>query len=482
MVIWSNSYRNRLSFSNVSNRLLLTAAGVSLFAAAAVVNEVTVARYLSTNGTLVPSTIWAIRMLELLVALAGVGILGARSRLATMPTTKLMEGISVGVCALYIVLCARYALLNPWRNWDMLPYVASAMSYDDGNIERIHAATYQAAREAGAANLMAGSRYWEDMATNAEHFHQQLPFYQVKPMYVGLIYLGHKAGLSYVTASVVISVVSSVLMFCLIAMWLKKFTQGLLWGALTILSTWAIALTQTSRLSTPDTLSSFLILVSLYLLMETPSKVLGYCVLVLSLLARPDNILLAMVVIAYFNFAAPPCLAVTRRWQAVLLVAPLALSLVVRHVTGFYGWWTGFAHSFYGWMVAPAEFSEPFTIPAYMKVFIQVLGFNPVFERGVAFIGLFLIFTLVTARVRLRTGSVYSHAAIAFALAVVVRVIMFPEWEDRFYVAYYAMSVICFVAVWRTSRLSPTTESSSPAAVAVLGNALDRQITDIHVS
>jgi hypothetical protein len=133
-------------------------------------------------------------------------------------------------------------------------------------------------------------------------------------------------------------------------------------------------------------------------------------------------------------------------------------------------------------LVAPAEFSQPFNIAAYMKVFIQVLAFNPVFERGAAFIGLLLVFTLLTARVRLRTGSVYSHAAIAFALAVVARVIMFPNWDDRFFVAYYAMSVICFVAVLRASRLSRTTESSSPAAVAVLGNALDRQLTDIQVS
>jgi hypothetical protein len=88
-------------------------------------------------------------------------------------------------------------------------------------------------------------------------------------------------------------------------------------------------------------LSSLLILVSLYLLIETPSKVLGYSVLVLSVLARVDNILLAIVVIAYFNFAAPPSLAVNRRWPAVFRVGPVALSLVARQATGFYGWWTG---------------------------------------------------------------------------------------------------------------------------------------------
>jgi hypothetical protein len=77
---------------------------------------------------------------------------------------------------------------------------------------------------------------------------------------------------------------------------------------------------------------------------------------------------------------------------------------------------------------------------------------------------------------------VYSHTAIAFALAVVARVVMFPNWEDRFYVAYYAMSVICFVAVWRASHLSRTTESTSQASVAVLGNALDRQMTDLQIS
>ena len=77
-----------------------------------------------------------------------------------------------------------------------------------------------------------------------------------------------------------------------------------------------------------------------------------------------------------------------------------------------------------------------------------------------ALIGLFLIFTIITARVGLRTGSAYSHAAIAFALAVVARVVMFPNSEDRF-----LRRVLCDERdLFRggLASLSPTATLSSP--------------------
>src|SRR5262249_45986399 len=108
-------------------------------------------------------------------------------------------------------------------------YIGCAISYDEPNVERIHKQTYEEAARAGLF-LTSGSPYWEDMARNAEHFYQQLPNYHVKPLYVWLIYLFHKLGFPYVKASVVPSVVSSVLIFGVIFLWLAKFADGLLWG------------------------------------------------------------------------------------------------------------------------------------------------------------------------------------------------------------------------------------------------------------
>jgi len=423
------------------NRIFLIFMAISLIAAATVFNEITVTRYLSDDGILAASTVWTIRAMQVAFAASGIAVLVRRRTLEIRPTQVLLSGVGIAMCVLYVFLTAQDALGSPANNYDMLPYIASAIEYDTADINRIHIETYAAVKQSGVD--FTHGPYWEDMAASPEHFHQLLPIYAVKPLYVLLIYALHKVGFAYVRSSVLISVVSMVVAFLVIAVWLRRFITGW-WGALAILVANIAALGEAARLSTPDALSCLLTLLSLFLLVEKRRTELAYAILVLSLLARPDNIVLAFAVVGYLHVAGPRFLSTSRLNICLFVVTCGALIVTVQHLTGYYGWWTTFAHTFTGFLKAPAEFNQPFSFSVYVKVLTNALRGDHL-QHGMAFLGLFLLLTVTIERPYFRGEQVYSHLSIAMAIALIGRLILFPNWEDRFFVAYYSMSVICFI-------------------------------------
>jgi hypothetical protein len=427
------------------HRTFLTGAAITLIAGSVIVNEATIAHYFSASGTLVASTIWTVRALQLIFGCLGGVILIARARLAKIPSDRLWRALSILACVTYLFLNVRYAVLNPHHNFDMVGYIGSAIAYDESASERIHSETYAAVKAAGV-DLTHGA-YWDDIATNADHFNQLLPMYKVKTLYVALIYAFHKFGVPYVSSSVLVSVISAVALFVLMAVWLAKVTPTPWFGAITILLANAIGFTEVAHLSTPDALSSFLIMLSLFCLIEKRQPLTAYVILIVSLLARTDNLILAVVLIGYLHIAVTHLFTVQRRSAGLFVVAAVAVSFVVERLTGFYGWWTMFSHTFFGYLTAAAEFDKPFSFSAYSRAVVSALAHNASFERGTAFIGLFLVLTLIVDSRRADRITIYSHVSIALALAIIVRIVLFPNWEDRFFVAYYATSVICCVAV-----------------------------------
>jgi hypothetical protein len=130
------------------HRAFLTGAAITLIAGSVIVNEATIAHYFSARGTLVASTIWTVRALQLIFGFLGGVILIARARLAKVPSDRLWRALSILACVTYLFLNVRYAVLNPYHNFDMVGYIGSAIAYDESDSERIHAETYAAVKAA----------------------------------------------------------------------------------------------------------------------------------------------------------------------------------------------------------------------------------------------------------------------------------------------------------------------------------------------
>jgi 4-amino-4-deoxy-L-arabinose transferase-like glycosyltransferase len=114
------------------------------------------------------------------------------------------------------------------------------------------------------AMLVAETPYRTSMQQNADAFKQQLPFYHIKPLYIGLCWLSYSVGFNLAFATVIPSLLAFFGIGLLLFFWLNKFVSE----KQSILITCCILLTMPftgiGRESSPDALSCFFIVLASY--------------------------------------------------------------------------------------------------------------------------------------------------------------------------------------------------------------------------
>lgn len=191
-----------------------------------------------------------------------------------------------------------------------------------------------------------------------------------------------------------------------------------------------------ARLSTPDALSTLVVLVALWLVFDRHRFRAGCALLLLAVPVRPDNLLWVVVVAAYGALRRPQ----DRRAAAVFVGAALVTYFVQAEASGNLGWMTLFHHSFVERLAYPAAVEPSLSLPDYAWVYLrETHPFNlPRFFLLFALLGAWLL----AARVR-RYG--WSDAGAALLVTVgafaAMHWLVFPG-EDRFLVAGYLVLLI----------------------------------------
>src|SRR5476651_346587 len=122
-----------------------------------------------------------------------------------------------------LLTIAVFAYRRPHYNWDMLAYMALTIQQDHKSVDQIHQLTYQAAKENIPAidyEHLVGGEYRKNISENPAAFFNTLPFYAVKPLYIEMVSLFHKAGFSLPMATVLPSIVCYFLIGVLLFYWL----------------------------------------------------------------------------------------------------------------------------------------------------------------------------------------------------------------------------------------------------------------------
>lgn len=145
---------------------------------------------------------------------------------------KLTKGIFFVVVAVSLLPACLFAFRRPAYNWDMLPYMAIVLKMDKPwlNMEGIHTLTYQMASQKVPETdyrLLKEGNYRKKMAANAAAFGEQLPFYSVKPLYVGMIYLLYKTGFSLVSSTMLPSIIAYFFLGLLLFYWMGRYLRPL---------------------------------------------------------------------------------------------------------------------------------------------------------------------------------------------------------------------------------------------------------------
>jgi hypothetical protein len=350
---------------------------------------------------------------------------------------------------IFLVTATVYTFKKPQYNWDMLAYMATAITIDNPSPAAVHKIVYTtAAREVpgeqyrllvDTTHAFKGKAYQDPV-----FFHQSLPFYVVKPLYIGLVYAFYKAGVPLVKATLLPSTLSFFLTGMLFFCWTRKYASPLLAFLISVIGIAMAPLINLAELSTPDCLSAFLIFYTAFLLFERRKILLPFIVILLSVCARIDNIIFCFFILTLSTFSTKTAMSISIK-QYAAMVALLALAyLAISYLPHIYGWNRLFISSFYSESVS--VYRNKFTLRAYLSArHSAVMVAMLVYHLFVYLLMAALVFMDVKRPLKWQKLSFDQQFILVLLLTMFVRLLLHPEMGDRFYMGFYLVITMLLI-------------------------------------
>lgn len=355
-----------------------------------------------------------------------------------------------------------FALSRPMYNLDMLAYVGSVKSLETSDKEVIHTFVYSEAKRIvppenlyfllGYASLndyesrvetknepVDDPRYI--ISNDPEALYQQLPFYQIKIMYVSLIYLLEQAGIDIYMATYLISAVSMVLGLWILLFTFRPYVHKYLLYTIPIFAM-GYGLLDIARSSTPDGLGFLIITIIVYLF--TRSNWLIFIALPLAVLVRPDLIIFGFIILAYYLICNKPW----RLFSIAGILASLIFYLGFGYYFGNYGWATLFHHSYVEFFIYPADANFKLGITeilqAYRSEIPKILFINNFwFYIAIMILSLFIILQNYSANEqKQKPYNLMLIVLLSSFLYIIFHYALFPVINSRFFVGQYLLGSI----------------------------------------
>ena len=357
---------------------------------------------------------------------------------------KLLSLVVYGIIALISAAIFFY----PHIYWDVIAYIGVIEFYKGASHELVHqnayAALHAAVNEHTFEYLTAHNAYHTATFENSQYFVSQLPFYNVKPLYVALGAGLSAMGLDYVDSFVLISALAYFLTGILLYYWIVAITKNrLLSAAVILLTLLSPPILMSGRIPGPDMLAALTILAAVYLLLEKRLWFYSFLILTVSIAIRPDNIVFLCLILLYVYLTGRKYNAIRTKWLLTFFIMSVALYLTINMLSGNYGWFTLFYHSFIERLNDPAAFNEQFSLTAYFGGLAAAVKDYP---YSFSSLPLYLLILCIAAYIFKRSED---HVLLLFAGVVVVnlmvKIVLFPDFDDRFYTAYYLLILILFI-------------------------------------
>ena len=364
-----------------------------------------------------------------------------------------MSRILFGVLLLAITLIAYFV---PYYDWDLVAYVGSAIALEEHDSKLIHQQAYAAVHaelpEDDYADITNGSDFRRDVAQNPDHFRQQLRFYQIRPLYTWTFAALHRIGIAYVQATRIISATAFFFIGILMQSWLRRYLGEIQTAVCAILLLLAPVVFTSARTGSPDALSALIVLLGVYVSIESDAALIGSALLLLSLTLRTDNVLFVLIFLGVETLRASS--KRIRATAAIATVAAVAVVLVINHAEHSYPWSVLMQNTATP-IVNPAEVSPRISISNYFDAVRDMVD-----EAGENSVTVFP-FIAAVALFSSRTPSRLKRLVKIVLLSWAAHIIIFPHIEDRYFIAGAAM-----IGVAAAAGLLKSTSASVPFAVA----------------
>lgn len=273
-----------------------------------------------------------------------------------------------------------------------------------------------------------------------EHLREMEPLYSIRPLYTEFV-----TGMSFLMP------LQSALDFASAAPFFVLGIIVMIWTGRPILSALlmsAYPLLLLARIGTPDALSALFVIAALWLIEQPGFQVPGFLLLLISLAARTDNILLLLTVLAWSAWEKRLGYAAA---GAVALVG-IGIVWAINTWAGNYGWVSLFHYSFIGQQASAAHVPHTITLGQY---------FAAVFRGTAAIMVRVTLWILLWILVWLRRPN---GLLIIIALASIVHFLLYPSGEDRYFIwAYILVGVMAIRSFSNPPDMAPWGREFAPS-------------------
>jgi hypothetical protein len=347
----------------------------------------------------------------------------------------------------FFLATALHAYYHPLLNWDMIAYMGVAESFTTSDPDKLHDATMADMKEVDDAGTFYHHHDKDPLINTAESFRQQLPFFSIKPLYTGAVWLLHALGIAMSKATWMLSILGFLGVGAICYYVFPSGSDPGLWWLVVCFFCGCghYPLAAVAHLSTPDTLCLAFSIAAYCLWMYQRSFFDFAGCFLMAQLSRPDTLMLSAMLTLFFTFIAPAPYRFTLRHGLGFIFIAILSYVVITAVTGTYGWKALFYYYFITRSARPADVVPDFSVQQYVHiVYDGILHITANACLQLLCLGTVIASCCYHSENRHMLGVLWA-TWLAFAL----RFVVFPAGqEDRYYYPYY---LIMLYAMWEAA-------------------------------
>lgn len=351
---------------------------------------------------------------------------------------------------------AIFSYKHPLYNWDMLAYMALVVKMENKDVNKVHDITYRNIRQnipAEDYDKLTGGGLRRSRAENPAEFAGVLPFYAIKPLYIWSSYIFYKVGFSLPVSTVLPSIVAYLFIGLLLFHWLNRHHNLFFAFVAALLIMLSSVMIDVARLSTPDCISAFLLFTAFFFILERPSVLFTFLFLTGSVLARLDNIILSGLLLSFLFFSSRWTKKISLVQYIVMLAVLAVLYILVSGMAGEYQWDSFYYSRFVKYYDKEHEVQSSFSFSHYLALIQLRVIMAALYTHFSFFLLLVLVMLSTRFQEKFRNLPFELLFCVLLVFTIITRFVLFPNLEDRFYIAYYLVILILFMRQYKQENV-----------------------------
>lgn len=323
---------------------------------------------------------------------------------------------------LFLTVLTFFLSYLPGYNGDLPYYVACIIEKEQGKSADILQKTSSV-----LANELPPAKYQEHALRISEADKDILDFYRIKPLYITVISGFHSLGFSYVEATLIPSLIAFWLIGVLTFTWALRVlnpVQAIIISILLLIINPTMIL---ARLSTPDSISSLILLASLYFFYFNRNIYVLIALLMTSVGIRMDNFVAALIMLTGLKLKSRFETG-SKLTTLIYIVSVFFIVLVVFGMNYFiqeeFFWFRRITYT-----VSPDEYLR--------QVLIYFQSFSESF-----IIGIIVFAVAIYMAIGFKPGAKDLSFLLMLFSIIAGRFLLFPSYEERFFAAFYISGVL----------------------------------------